>query len=299
MYLKGFSTNGGLAVFDRFTGDIRRQTVENTAVEKHIYTFEDGHGRRRFEIEEMLSKIESQLSHAIPRFEKAEGYSIADIDCLLSFIAFAELRTPSALADAKRIKACFVDTLSQVMIESPERVANTLAAMYRERGENRNPDQLQADTGMLVKFIREREYDIVVHDQAALIDCIRLWKPLVDGLLRKDLLIIKPVDPDSRYITCDSPVVLESMVDGEIVGFGSDDAIVLFPLTSRCLISLRGNGSRVGVGLARPEQVERVNEMIAGSSDRYIMGDDETTLASLVERLELAKTTRAPKIHHG
>jgi hypothetical protein len=299
MYLKGFASDGGVAVFDRYTGDLRRQTVENTAVEKHIYTFEDEQGRRRYEIEEMLSKVESGLADAIPRFEEAKDYTADDIDYLLNFIAFAELRTPAALEDAKRVKASFADTLGHVITASVERTMRTLAAMYRDKGLHRSREELKDEAERLVQFIREGEYDIEVADHAALMECIRLWKTVIEALMRKDLRIIKPTDPESRYITCDSPVVLDSRSGSNTVGFGSDDAIVLFPLTSRCLISLTGNKARVGTGSARPEQVERVNELFARSADRYVISGHETMLGELVERLRLAKTKRSAKYVTG
>ncbi|MFM0496778.1 DUF4238 domain-containing protein [Paraburkholderia caledonica] len=299
MYLKGFASNGGVAVFDRWTGDMRRQTVENTAVEMHIYTFEDGQGRRRYEVEEMLSRVESGLSDAIPRFEAAKGYTADDIGFLLSFIAFAELRTPGALEDAKRVKAGFADTLGHVITRSVERTMHTLAAMYRDKGEHHSPEELKRQAEDLVRFVRAGEYSIEVADQAALMQCLRLWKVLVDCLSRKDLLIVKPTDPHSRYITCDSPVVLDSLSGGDTAGFGSDDSIVLFPLTPRCLIALTGTEGRIGTRSAAPEQVERVNELLALSADRYIIGGDEAVLGSLAERLQLRQTKRGAKYVTG
>ncbi len=299
MYLKGFASNGGVAVFDRWTGDMRRQTVENTAVETHIYTFEDEEGRRRYDVEEMLSRVESGLSDAIPRFEAAKGYTADDIGYLLSFIAFAELRTPGALEDAKRVQAGFVDTVGHVLTESVERTMHTLAAMYRDKGEHHSPEELKRQAEDLVRFVRAGEYSIEVADQAALMQCLRLWKALVDCLSGKNLLIVKPTDPHSRYITCDSPVVLDSLSGGNTVGFGSDDSIVLFPLTSRCLIALTGSEGRIGTRSATPGQIERVNELLALSADRYIIGGDETVLGSLAERLQLRQTKRSAKYVTG
>jgi hypothetical protein len=150
-----------------------------------------------------------------------------------------------------------------------------------------------------VQFIHEGEYDIEVADQAALMECIRLWKTVIKAVIRKDLWIIKPTDPQSRYITCDSPVVLDSRSDSNTVGFGSDDAIVLFPLTSLCLISRIGNKARVGTGSALREQVERVNEALARSADRYVISGEEAMLGELVEHLRMAKTKRSAKYVTG
>ncbi|CAN0639934.1 DUF4238 domain-containing protein [Burkholderia cepacia] len=299
MYLKGFASDGGVAVFDRQTGELRRQTIENTAVEKHIYTFEDDQGRRRFEIEEMLAQIESGLSDAIPRIETAKGFTVNDIDYLRSFIAFAEVRTPGAMEDAKRVHAGFANTLGHAITASVERAMGVLAAMHRDKGEHRSREDLKKEAEDLVRFVREGKYSIEVDDQAALMQCVRLWKPVIDALLRKDMQIVIPMDPQSRYITCDSPVVLESVSDRDTVGFGSDNAIVLFPLTPRCLIFFSGSQGRIGTGSAQPAQVERVNELLALSADRYVIGSDEAKLGSLTERLRLAKTKRSAKYVTG
>ncbi|WP_447917184.1 DUF4238 domain-containing protein [Achromobacter aegrifaciens] len=295
MYQKGFATEGGVAVFDRHTGEMRRQTVENTGIETHIYTFDDEQGRRRYEIEEMLSKVEARLADAIPRFESTKGYTDTDVQFLISFIAFAELRTPGAMTEAKRVKAGFVNVVAQVATESVERTTTLLAGMYRDKGEHRTREALRAEAERLVKFVRSGQYDIEVDPQSALMDNLRQWRTVVDSLAHRDLQIIRPTDLRSRYVTSDSPVVLESRFGDDRVGFGSDEAMILFPLTATCLISLTGKEGRRGTGSASPKQVDRMNEVLARNADRYIISGDDDGLRRLVERLQLAKTKRAPK----
>lgn len=128
-----------------------------------------------------------------------------------------------------------------------------------------------------------------------LIDNLCLWRPVVESLMHRDLLIIRPADPQSRYVTSDSPVVLESRFGEDSVGFSSDEAIILFPLTATCLISLTGNKGRRGTGAASPEQVDNMNKMLALNADRYIISGDDDSLRRLVDRLQLAKTKRPPK----
>lgn len=295
MYQKGFATEGGVAVFDSHTGETRRQTVENTGLETHIYTFEDDQGRRRYEIEEMLSQVEAGLADAIPRFEAAKGYTATDVEFLISFIAFAELRTPGAMTEAKRVKAGFVDVVAQVATESVERTMKLLAAMYRDKGERRTHEELLAEAEGIVKFVRGGQYDIEVDPQSALMDNLRLWKTVVDSLIHRDLQIIRPTDPRSRFMTSDSPVVLESRFGEDRVGFGSDEAMILFPLTATCLILLSGNRGRQGIGTADARRVDHMNEVLALNAHRYIISGDDDGLQRLVERLQIARTKRAPK----
>ncbi|ARR12889.1 hypothetical protein B7L66_12170 [Xanthomonas citri pv. citri] len=51
-YLKGFTRDDQLlSVYDRTTGEVRRQSPDNTAVTGHLYTLTDDQGRKRFELE--------------------------------------------------------------------------------------------------------------------------------------------------------------------------------------------------------------------------------------------------------
>jgi hypothetical protein len=295
MYLQGFAGDDGtLAVADRWTGDLRCQPIDSTAVQRHIYTFEDEQGRRRFELEEMFSRVESGLAAAMPRLTAGIGYTAIDLEYLLNFIAFAELRTPGALEDAKAVRAGFVEGLAKTITRSPEQTALSLGAMYRDKGESRSDEQLMQEAQRMVAFTRRGKYRIEVADQAALMECVRLWRPVIESLMDRDVRFVRPQDADCHYVTCDSPVVLDSL-SGEPVGFGSANALILFPLTSRCLISLTGNGRRTGKGVARREQVRRTNEAIAKSAHRYIIGSDGAALEELFASLKLSGTRRAPK----
>src|SRR5688572_30441377 len=89
-YLKGFETNGGVAVFDRRTGDIRRQPTHGTGKVGHLYTFEDAEGRRRYDLEHMFAEIESGFAAAVTKLDAGTKLSGTDIEYLLIFIAFAE-----------------------------------------------------------------------------------------------------------------------------------------------------------------------------------------------------------------
>lgn len=55
-YFEGFAKDGMIALFDRELNEIRVQAPVNTCVVGHFYTLEDAEGRKRFELEELLSK---------------------------------------------------------------------------------------------------------------------------------------------------------------------------------------------------------------------------------------------------
>jgi hypothetical protein len=127
-YLKGFESNGGVAVFDRRTGDIRRQTTHGTAKVGHLYTFEDAEGRRRYDQEHLFAQIESGFAAAVTNLDAGTKLSATDIEYLLTFITFAELRTPGAIEDAKNVKAGFVRTLGHAATGTPKKAYATSEA---------------------------------------------------------------------------------------------------------------------------------------------------------------------------
>lgn len=296
-YLRGFEREGGVAVFDRETGDIRRQPIEGTGAVGHLYTFEDREGRRRFDLEHLFSQIESGFSQAVSKFEAWEGIDGKDIEYLLLFIAFAELRTPGALEDARGVKAGFIRTLGHAATGTPERAYASLRRMYRDKGESISEADLRRRADEVARFVQDGRYDVVVDEKAALMESIKLWEPLVKALWEKNLLIAR-AEGDAHYITCDSPVVLDSL-RGKDVGFGSPDALILFPLTSRLLVSMSGDQKRGGRATASRKQVQNANEVLAQNAFRYVIGPDEAELKRLADSLGLAGTKRGPRYETG
>ncbi len=296
-YLKGFESNGGVAVFDRGTGDIRRQPIHGTAKVGHLYTFEDAEGRRRYDLEHMFAEIESGFTDAVTKLDAGTKLSATDLEYLVIFIAFAELRTPGAIEDAKNVKAGFLRTLSHATTGTPEKAYATLKRMYRDKGELVAEPELRRKAADLARFVKEGEYDIIVDEKAALMESIRLWDPLVKALWNKDIRIVR-AEADSQYITCDSPVILQTLSGGD-VGFGSLDAHILFPLTSRCVMALSGDQGRFGLGTASASQVAKTNAVIAQNAFRYIVGPDEHEIQALTDDLRLAGTQRAPRYETG
>lgn len=64
-YLDGFAREGLVAVYDREKNEVRLQQPVNTAVVGHFYTMEDEQGRKRFEIEQLLSEYEGKAKPVI------------------------------------------------------------------------------------------------------------------------------------------------------------------------------------------------------------------------------------------
>ena len=75
-YLEGFTKEGLLAVYDRKNDTAGLQQPLNTGVIGHFYTVKDAQGRKRFEVEAMLSEVEAKAAPVIARL--AAGGEITD-----------------------------------------------------------------------------------------------------------------------------------------------------------------------------------------------------------------------------
>lgn len=291
VYLKGFEKDGGLGIFDRETGLTRRQSAENTGLQKHIYTLTDEAGNKRYDIEDMFSKIESDFAYAKQRIESSSSLSAEDRSTLITFIAFAELRTPGAFNEASQVRASFADTILKAITSTPEAAASILRSYYRSNNKEQNEEEIREEAQRMFDFAQSGNYQIDVHKEAALKLSLSLWKPLYEELEKKNLRIVRPKDEGLKYITSDTPVILTSTSEYN-VGFGSDEAIILFPLSANCLILFSGNQRLFGTAEAHKQHVEKTNEQIARSAYRYVFGPDEAYLKELAERHKLVKTRR-------
>ena len=95
-YLRGFCQGGLLAVFDRELRELRMQQPVNTTCVGHFYTSVDEEGRQRFELEQMLSQIESAAAPLLDTM--AVPGSVLDDEQradVAIYLACAATRTPA------------------------------------------------------------------------------------------------------------------------------------------------------------------------------------------------------------
>lgn len=121
-YLDGFTKEGVLAVYDREANEIRVQQPVNTGVIGHFYTLEDEEGRKRFEVEKMLSEFEAKASPTIRKLAAKEEISADERSDLAIFVALAGFRTPDIVDSLKLFNSEVVGDVAKRMFTDVEQV---------------------------------------------------------------------------------------------------------------------------------------------------------------------------------
>ncbi|MEH6462251.1 DUF4238 domain-containing protein [Chitinimonas sp. JJ19] len=297
-YLEGFTQGGLVAVYDRELNEFRSQQPINTGVIGHFYTVQDADGRRRYEIEAMLSDFESK---ATPIVEKlADGKQIDDDERanLAIFVALAAMRTPDVIDSLKLFKEAHVlDTAKRLYTDVED-----VAADMRQNPEyaGLSDETILEDARFMVDMAQNGGCKVEVDHTWAVkmaIDLAFKVAPLLAG--RDWMVFIRECDKKS-FITTDAPVVLTSegtSADSFYgIGYGSADAIVLFPLTESSMLVMCGNGGNLKWIAANADTVRQLNLTVASRCQRFIVGRDESLLRSLAEYLGLASKKWQPKL---
>ena len=142
-YLKGFTKNDMIAVFDRELNEIRVQQPVNTCVIGHFYTMEDASGRKRFELEQLLSQYEDKASLVIKKLAATEVINADERANLAIFVALAAFRTPDVVDSLKAFNSNLIGDMAKRMFVDVEEVK---ARMRGKPGTPPMEDELDAET---------------------------------------------------------------------------------------------------------------------------------------------------------
>lgn len=294
-YLNGFTNEGLVAVFDRTSGAISRQTPENTGVVGHLYTFEDHQNRRRYDLEKLFEYIETRAAPIIKMLVAGERPKFEDFDNFTTFLALAAVRTPAAIAETQLVEE---GLLKARMRAEFGRESDALRYLRETKGPGADKAKLRRSAKKLTKMVREDRYRINVEPGNALARVVRTFHVVAKELWERDWLVLRPENEENRFLTCDSPVVLTSTSSEARalpVGYGSPHGQVLFALTDRCALVLAGHQKRFGTRRLSPDMVRRFNLTVAADCYRYVFASDEELLLSVEADLELGKTPWASR----
>jgi len=111
-YLEGFTKDGMVAVFDRESNEVRVQQPVNTGVIGHFYTMEDAEGRKRFELEQLLSECEDKASPVIKKLVAKEEINADERSDLAIFVSLAAFRTPDVVDSVKAFNSGLIGDMA-------------------------------------------------------------------------------------------------------------------------------------------------------------------------------------------
>ncbi|SEJ66058.1 Protein of unknown function [Azotobacter beijerinckii] len=294
-YLEGFTSDGLLAVFDRVSGEIRKQQPQNTAVVGHLYTFEDHQDRKRFDLEVLFSYIEEEAAPILKSLVQGDRISPKDRESFALFLGLAAVRTPAAIAEASSVYAGFEKARSRLMLTDEHRVLELLKKM---NGPDADEVLLRKEAHAITTMALEESYDIVVDPGYALQRSLNVWSTVAKELWSRDWMVLHAPGEGQSFLTSDSPVVLTSGSAATRhlpIGYGSSHAQILFSLTSKYVLVASGSLGRTGRADIKVDALRRFNMTIAQDCHRYVMGGNAALVENITTELGLAGTEWRPK----
>ena len=296
-YLEGFTKDGFLAVYDRESNELRLQKPENTGVIGHFYTMEDDQGRKRFEVEQMLSDVEGKAGPIIRKLAAKADITAEERADFAVFLALALVRTPDMIDSVKMVNADMVKLMTQVAVADVERAK---ASIRRRPGAPTSEEELEKKATELVEFVQADQYKITTNHRWAVGIAVAQFPVIASILGDRDWLVLHRDSEKRSFVTADAPLVLTTVEPRENnfygVGFANADALVMFPLTDACTILIFGSDGGLRHETIGPEQIRRMNLMVADRCQRFVIGRDEALVRSLANRLGLGKKKWRPKM---
>jgi hypothetical protein len=296
-YLEGFTKDGFVAVYDRVSNEVRLQKPENTGVIGHFYTMEDDEGRKRFELEQMLSDVEGKASPVIKKLAAKADITADERAELALFLALAMARTPDLIDSIKATNADMVKRFTKVSFANVKRVMDSM------RGKPDAPtseEELEKEAKELVEFVKSDQYEITTNHRWAVGMGMRIAFSIAPILAGRNWLVQHRDSENKSFVTTDAPLILTTVEPRKNtfwgIGFANADALVMFPLTDSCALLIFGSNGNFVHSTIGTEKIRIFNLMLADRCQRFVVGREEASLRSLAQHLGLGRKKWRPKM---
>lgn len=296
-YLEGFCKDGRLAVYDRESDEVRVQQPLNTGVIGHFYTFEDTEGRKRFELEQMLSEFEAKASPGIRKLAAKREPTDEERADLAIFVSLACFRTPDIVESLKLFNSGLIADMAKRMFANVDQVKESLRG---KPGAPTSEEELEREAREMVEFAQSGHYEVTTNHRWALGMAMQMAFKVAPLLAGRNWLVVHRQTDTKSFVTSDAPVVLNTIQPREPsfwgIGFGNADAMVVFPLTQSCALVMFGDQGVIQHREIDAVAIRHMNLAVADRCQRFVIGREEQLVRYLKDRLGLAGKTWQPKM---
>ena len=297
-YLDGFSRDGLLSVYDRQKNEFRIQTPHNTGAITHYYTFTDAEGRRRYDLEHLMCDYEGKAAQIIRKLSAKERLTDEERSDMAIFVAIMGFRTPDQIESMKEANGQMIKRLSQ-MIFGSDKLAK-IAVRQNPKNADLSEAEIEQQAKQLREFVERDQFTVETDHQWALGMSMNMFAKVADILVQRDWVVMHRENEKRSFITSDAPLILTLMQPRPNsfygVGYASSDAMIVFPLTQASVLVMHGFDGSFAHGVMTEANIKDTNRLIAERYQRFVMGRDEKLVRSLVEHVQLDKTSWQPKI---
>ena len=281
-YLNGFSKLGKLAIYDRKFDEVRTQTPKNTAVRNNFYTMNDDQGRKRYEVELMLSEWESKGIEVIRKLKAWKQIDPDERSNLSIVIAIFVGRVPYFVDKIKDLTADLGQKVAKQIFSDTESVKRGL-----EKTDGKPPDDREVDE--FLEFIRSDRYKIKTNHKWAMGQAVRATLELAPILSERNWTVFHQSHSSPSFVTTDVPVLLTTRkprppsIFG--IGFGDSDAVAILPIAHSCALVMSGWGGRLEHIPVPPEEILDLDRDFASRCQRFLIGRDRELVKYLANQV--------------
>jgi hypothetical protein len=287
-YLRGFCRDGDLWLFDRQRDAFRKQTPENTGVQKLYYAFKDQAGARHTEIENFLSRVEGDAKHCIDRLRARHGLSSEERQKFALFLALMHTRVPEFHELIQEMN----EKTTKGMMQRLARQPGALERLVARADDSGGDPSVTAE--QMREFIERAEYRVRIDRASSLRPMMELTFGLANALFAANWGVLEAADGTS-FVTSDNPVFPSYPKQEGFypTPFLSPNVAKIAPLAHDTLLIMAGSGGLHVRRTADRASVRAYNVLTAHACLDYVIGRDEALVRSIVARAKVR--TRPPR----
>ncbi|CAH0146244.1 DUF4238 domain-containing protein [Stenotrophomonas lactitubi] len=298
-FLQGFiGQDQCLAVYDRSTGQMRRQQPLNTGAVGHLYTINDEDGRQRFEWEQALGKIESDASRILPILLGGNPLQDDARAAIALFVGTLAVRTPEFIQSVGEATGQLVKILTQTAFANDERALASLRGCPEFAGLDEG--ELRERAEGLADFTARGDFTVNVDHQWSVSMALPMGQHIAQVLAARHWSVLE-APAGAAFVVSDAPVVLTTFSPLQPswagVGFGSAEALVLVPLDSTHALAMYGLKRSNSHRKIDRRLVRSINLNVARHSQRFLLGRDNALVETIARASCLDQTRWTPKFH--
>jgi hypothetical protein len=266
----------------------------------HLYTFWDKQDRRRFDLEAMFGHVENMAAPVIARIASRGKFEDDDFDALTAFLSLAALRTPAAIEEARASLEGFKKVELLAAFETEDRALRELMrnAEYRQRPREELVDLAKR----CVDMVQRDAYTVQIPELDAITQSLKSVAAVGNSLWARDWMFAYAKPGSDGFLTTDTPVMLDSVsysMRSQPLGYGSEHAQVLCPLSHSCAVIISGDQGRVGRMDMDPKEVDRFNRTVVAESHSLVFGRDPVQVKRVTDEVGLTGRVWVPRSQVG
>lgn len=277
-YLRDFVGDDDLLwVYDRVARQYRRQPPRVTAVINDYYSYLDGRGVRRVDVEQGFCQIEGMYCEVLRKLREQAELEFEDRGALSIFVALLMTRVPGFEQEVARwCREYAIDQLRRQYVEAAGRAS--------ESGSEGEP---AFSVDELLAYLRDDRLAVKPSAQTRLVVVLRSALQAARLFMQMNWLFLT-CSSNAAFITSDQPLAFWGPFDDsgetpDLVGLTTAGMYKVIPLTSSLCLAIGRRGPAVGRAVVDRQVVRTINNQVAANCYRFVIGPHERLVRRIVK----------------